>query len=250
MNKIVVSHLHKHYHSRVVLQDVSFKVESGTIVALLGSSGAGKSTLLRCLNQLEVPDGGSFSVDDVELNFPLTLKQREYHQALQALRRQTGMIFQQFNLWAHMTILQNVMEAPRRVLKLHKDEVEAQAIQLLTRVGLLHRKDAYPSQLSGGEQQRVAIARALMMSPQILLCDEPTSALDPEMSREVLNLLKELGQTGMTLLIATHEVHFAREVATHVMFLEKGEILEYGESATLLRSPKTERFAAFLEHTR
>jgi len=245
MNMIVVQNLRKSFKHHNVLEDISFSVEKGQIIALLGSSGSGKSTLLRCINQLETPDEGSVIVDDITLTFGA----KAHHPAdsIKKLRQKTGMVFQQFNLWLHMTVLQNLIQAPLFVLKQSKEHAIDTAMTLLAKVGLANKADSYPGQLSGGQQQRVAIARALMMNPQVMLFDEPTSSLDPEMSREVLGIISNLAQDGMTLLIATHEIGFARDVSSHVMFLEKGLILEYGLSKELFNKPATERFRQFLQ---
>ena len=245
MNMIVVQNLRKSFKHHNVLEDISFSVEKGQIIALLGSSGSGKSTLLRCINQLETPDEGSVIVDDITLTFGA----KAHHPAdsIKKLRQKTGMVFQQFNLWLHMTVLQNLIQAPLFVLKQSKEHAIDTAMTLLAKVGLANKADSYPGQLSGGQQQRVAIARALMMNPQVMLFDEPTSSLDPEMSREVLGIINTLAQDGMTLLIATHEIGFARNVSSQVMFLEKGHILEYGASNLLFSNPATERFRQFLQ---
>ena len=245
MNMIVVQNLRKSFKHHNVLEDISFSVEKGHIIALLGSSGSGKSTLLRCINQLETPDEGSVIVDDITLTFGA----KAHHPAdsIKKLRQKTGMVFQQFNLWLHMTVLQNLIQAPLFVLKQSKEHAIDTAMTLLAKVGLANKADSYPGQLSGGQQQRVAIARALMMNPQVMLFDEPTSSLDPEMSREVLGIINTLAQDGMTLLIATHEIGFARNVSSQVMFLEKGHILEYGASNLLFSNPATERFRQFLQ---
>jgi len=245
MTMIAVHDLKKSFKQHCVLENISFNVAKGNIIALLGSSGSGKSTLLRCINQLETPDEGSVTVDDITLTFGSNAHHPS--ESIKKLRQKTGMVFQQFNLWLHMTVLQNLIQAPISVLKQSREQATATATKLLAKVGLSNKADSYPAQLSGGQQQRVAIARALMMSPKVMLFDEPTSSLDPEMSREVLSIISNLAQDGMTLLIATHEIGFARDVSSHVMFLEKGHILEYGLSKELFNKPATERFRQFLQ---
>jgi len=245
MSMIVVQDLQKSFKHHRVLENITFDVKKGNIVALLGSSGSGKSTLLRCINQLETPDSGTVQVGDITLSFG----KKAHHpvEEIKKLRQKTGMVFQQFNLWLHMTVLENLTQAPIAVLQQSPAQAKEAAIALLNKVGLANKADSYPSQLSGGQQQRVAIARALMMNPQVMLFDEPTSSLDPEMSREVLGIINTLAQDGMTLLIATHEIGFARNVSSQVMFLEKGHILEYGASNLLFSNPATERFRQFLQ---
>lgn len=230
----------------IVLKNVSFRANKGEIIALLGSSGSGKSTLLRCINQLETPDSGEITIDNQTWRF--TEKQPAAFSAKQllALRLKVGMVFQQFNLWPHMTVLQNLIEAPITVLKQPKAMAISQAEKLLNRVDLLSKRNAYPAQLSGGQQQRVAILRAVMMNPKLLLFDEPVSALDPEMVSEVLQVMQQLArEMEMTLIIATHLVHFARAIADQVIFLEKGEILEHGPANQLFTQPQTERLQRF-----
>lgn len=244
--KLEVSQLKKNFQNIQILKGVSLKVGSGDIVALIGSSGSGKSTLLRCINLLDMPDSGQVLLgDDIQINFDNGI---HIDSALEAkVRRKVGMVFQQFHLWPHLTVLQNLIKAPLCVLKAAKPDVIAEAKQLLSKVDMLDKVDRYPSQLSGGQQQRVAIARTLMMHPDIVLFDEPTSALDPLMTKEVLKIIKNLAMDGMTMVIATHEIGFAREVASHAVFLEHGEIVEQGIASQVLSQPRTERLQQFLQ---
>lgn len=244
-----VEHLFKSFSGQTILDDVSLVADQGDVIALLGQSGSGKSTLLRCINLLTVPDAGEIYVGDEHL----TLVKKHGHlvpqsaQQVQRIRASVGMVFQQFNLWAHMTVLQNVIEAPVQVLKRAKDETIAEAETLLKKVGLLARKDYYPQQLSGGQQQRAAIARALAMHPKILLFDEPTSALDPEMVGEVLNVMRQLAREGKTMIVATHEMEFARDVSTRVLFLERGKIAAEGTPDYMFNQCPLERFRQFIK---
>jgi ABC-type polar amino acid transport system ATPase subunit len=242
MTVLTITHLNKTFGHNPVLKNLSLSTEAGNVVVLLGSSGSGKSTLLRCINQLETPEAGQ--IDVAGLSFQFGQKPIASAQLLK-LRSHVGMVFQQFNLWPHRTLLQNLIEAPIKVLKLSKKEAIAQAQALLATVGLSDKANAHPVSLSGGQQQRAAIARALMMKPTLMLFDEPTSALDPENVNEVLSVMVNLAKSGMTMLIATHEIGFAKKVATHAVFLEKGSILESG-TADILLNPKTERFRRFL----
>ena len=244
-----VDNLHKKFGDREVLRGVSLTARPGDVVALIGSSGSGKSTLLRCLNLLEQPHEGRFSLGDETLNLVRdrdgSLRAQDAAQ-LQRWRTRLAFVFQSFNLWQHRTALENVTEAPIHVLGRPKDEAVARAEQLLARVGLSHRQHVYPAQLSGGEQQRVAIARALAMDPEVMLFDEPTSALDPELVGEVLRVMRELAQEGRTMLVVTHEMEFAREVASHAIFLHQGVIEEQGAPKEVLVRPRSERLAQFL----
>lgn len=245
--KIIVKNLQKSFNNHAILQGVSFTARQGDVVTLMGSSGSGKSTLLRCLNLLTTPDTGIIQIDNQIFEFswdrphPLSVNQ------ITTLRKRIGMVFQQFNLWAHKTVLQNLIAAPIYVLKQSKHIVIAQAEELLRKVGLSDKKNKYPLELSGGQQQRAAIARALMMNPEIMLFDEPTSALDPEMVNEVLNVMQSLATEGMTMLVATHELGFARRVSTKSAFLDKGIILEEGNTQEMFNHPKTQRFQQFLQ---
>ncbi len=246
-DKIIVQNLTKSFAEHRILKGVSFSAKQGDVVTLMGSSGSGKSTLLRCLNLLTTPDTGIIQVDRQIFTFDPLLPHPLSQNEITKLRMRIGMVFQQFNLWAHKTVLQNLIEAPIYVLKKKKKMVMTQAEILLTKVGLLDKKDKYPVQLSGGQQQRAAIARALMMNPEIMLFDEPTSALDPEMVNEVLNVMQSLATEGMTMLIATHELGFARRVSTKSIFLHQGVILEEGDTSTMFNQPKTPRFQQFLQ---
>ncbi len=246
--KIKITHLQKSFGAVQVLYDIDFHVDEGEIVCLLGPSGSGKSTLLRCINQLEVAQGGLIKIDGEiqgwrEKNGKLyELSPRE----IVAQRGQIGMVFQRFNLFPHLTVLQNIIEAPVHVKGLRKDKAKQLARSLLESVGLASKEDAYPSELSGGQQQRVAIARALAMEPKMMLFDEPTSALDPELVGEVLNVMKTLAKTGMTMVVVTHELAFAREVADRVVFMDQGRIIESGPPDVILTSPENIRTKAFI----
>ena len=241
--------LHKRFGDHEVLRGVSLQAHAGDVISMIGSSGSGKSTFLRCLNLLEQPIAGRIVLDGEELALVPdrsgALQAREAAQ-LQRLRSQVAMVFQHFNLWAHMTALYNVTEAPVHVLKLGRAEARERAEACLQRVGVYHRKDAYPAHLSGGEQQRVAIARALAMEPKVMLFDEPTSALDPELVGEVLRVMRSVAEEGRTMVVVTHEMGFAREVSNQVVFLHKGQIEEQGAPAEVLSRPRSERLQAFL----
>lgn len=250
MNKISVEGLHKSYANLPVLKGVSFTVAVGQVAVLLGSSGSGKSTLLRCLNQLELPNAGVINIGSFHFEFAPEQKVMVPAKSLAQLRTKVGMVFQQFNLWAHMDLLHNLIEAPVHALKMPKQQAIENAQALLAKVGLADKINAYPAALSGGQQQRAAIARALMMQPDVLLFDEPTSALDPEMVQEVLSVIKKLAQEGMTMVIATHELGFAKEVADQVVFLEQGKIHEVGAAADLFNNPQTERLKQFIRSHR
>ena len=245
MKKIQVHNIHKSFKNNDILKGVSFSAEKGDVIALMGSSGSGKSTLLRCINLLTVPDVGSIQLDQQVMTFPSQKAALSPKQITQ-LRTKVGMVFQQFNLWAHMTLLENLIAAPLHVLKQNKAATIAEAKTLLAKVGLADKLDRYPSQLSGGQQQRAAIARALMMKPEVMLFDEPTSALDPEMVGEVLQVMQQLANDGMTMLVATHELGFAKQVANKAIFLHEGKIVEEGDTHTVFNHPKTERFQQFL----
>jgi polar amino acid transport system ATP-binding protein len=243
-----VQGLHKRYGSVEVLHDVALDVAQGQVACLIGPSGAGKSTLLRCINHLERPERGRVSVSGDLVGYRRVgsaLHEMNEAQICDA-RTRIGMVFQQFNLFPHMTALQNICLAP--VVASHRDRklVKASAMELLGRVGLEHKAGRYPAQLSGGEQQRVAIARALAMEPMLVLFDEPTSALDPELVGEVLSVMTDLARSGMTMVVATHEMQFAREVANQVVFMDEGRIVEQGPPSELFTSPREERTRAFL----
>lgn len=239
---IETRNVEKHFGSFNALRKVSATFYEGQVTAIIGPSGSGKSTFLRTLNRLEKHDSGSIFIDGIELNDNMT--------NLDSIRREVGMVFQNFNLFSHLTILRNVTLAPMRVRGASKEEAEAKALQLLERVGLMDQAAKYPVQLSGGQQQRVAIARALAMDPKVLLFDEPTSALDPEMVNEVLIVMRELAHTGITMLVVTHEMGFAREVADRVIFFDQGEILEDAAPEEFFTRPKHERANTFLAQVR
>lgn len=247
MPKIQIKNLHKAFGSTSILSGVSFTAEKGDVIAMMGSSGSGKSTLLRCINLLTIPDQGSIQIDQDSLQFGGNPPSKLSNQTIVKWRKKIGMVFQQFNLWAHMTLLENLIEAPIHVLKQNKQETIIQAKALLAKVGLSAHVNHYPAQLSGGQQQRGAIARALMMKPDIMLFDEPTSALDPEKIGEVLSVMQQLAQDGMTMIVATHELGFAKRVANRSIFLENGVIIEQGETKTMFAQPQTERFKQFLK---
>jgi arginine/ornithine transport system ATP-binding protein len=247
--KLQVEDIHKRFGSNEVLRGVSLTAHAGDVISIIGSSGSGKSTFLRCINLLEKPHRGRIVVAGEELRLnPGAGGQFEAAdpRQLQRLRTKLAMVFQHFNLWAHMTVLQNIIEAPVHVLKLPHDQAVATARKYLAKVGLEGKEDAYPAHLSGGQQQRVAIARALAMEPEVMLFDEPTSALDPELVSEVLKVMKNLALEGRTMVVVTHEMGFAREVANHLIFLHQGVIEEEGEPAQVFASPRSERLAQFL----
>ncbi|MER9474941.1 amino acid ABC transporter ATP-binding protein [Mesorhizobium sp. M0520] len=239
--------LAKRFGSLVGLDNVSLSAGQGEVICILGPSGSGKSTLLRCFNFLEVADSGEIVLKDERYNCPEFNNPGRLQQArLAHLRARVGMVFQSFNLWPHHTAEANVMEGPMQVLGITRMEAQSRARKLLAKVGLANRSDHFPSQLSGGQQQRVAIARALAMEPEILLFDEPTSALDPELIGEVLGVMRELANEGRTMLIVTHEVAFARDVASRIVFMKDGSICEAGPPERLLTAPQTPQLASFL----
>lgn len=241
-----VSGLSKTFGAHTVLRDVSLKVHKGETICLLGPSGSGKSTLLRCMNWLEEPDGGSVVLNGQRVGMRASGSVRMSDRELAATRSHIGMVFQHFALWPHMTVLQNVMEAPLYVLKRDKAEVRAEAEALLARVGLAQKFDSFPSRLSGGQKQRVAIARCLAMKPDVILFDEPTSALDPELVGEVLGVMQQLARDGMTMVVVTHEMSFARDVASRVIFMDNGQIVETGHPDQFFAAAQTERALQFL----
>lgn len=247
MTKLSVQNIHKSFNNQDILSGVSFSAKKGDVVALMGSSGSGKSTLLRCINLLTVPNQGTLMIDNQIIQFGVQDKTILKPQEIAQLRRKVGMVFQQFNLWAHMTVMENLIEAPVHVLKQNKEDAIAEAKKLLMKVGLSDKAHSYPAQLSGGQQQRAAIARALMMKPEIMLFDEPTSALDPEMVGEVLATMQQLAAEGMTMIVATHELNFARKVANQSIFLDSGVIVEQGVTQDMFAHPATERFKKFLQ---
>ncbi len=230
---ISVKHLTKKFGDVSVLKDINLEIKEKEVVCIIGPSGSGKSTILRCLNYLEEPSGGDIVIDNIKL---------EKGTNLNAIRKEVGMVFQRFNLFPNMTVLQNIMLAPVEVRKISKQKAEEKALALLRRVGLEHKASSYPDELSGGQQQRVAIARALAMNPEVLLFDEPTSALDPEMVKEVLDVMKALAKEGMTMVVVTHEMGFAKEVADRVMFVDGGYILEENEPEEFFSNPKNLSF--------
>ena len=235
---ISVKDLHKSFGGVTVLDGISTDIEKGDVVCIIGPSGSGKSTFLRCLNRLETPDSGKILLDGVDLTDPAADLNRQ--------RMKMGMVFQQFNLFPHMTVLKNLTLAPMLLRKESQQTAEQRAMTLLDRVGLADRAGEYPARLSGGQKQRIAIVRALCMEPEVLLFDEPTSALDPEMVGEVLDVMKELAQSGMTMVVVTHEMGFAREVASRVLFMDQGVIMEENSPQALFDNPQSPRLQSFL----
>ena len=234
---IEIKNLHKSFGHVEVLKGVDVSIEEKEVVVIIGPSGSGKSTLLRCMNYLEEPTSGDITVDNMKL---------DKHADINKIRENIGMVFQRFNLFPHMTVLENIVLAPTKVLKISRDEAISTAMDLLQRVGLKEKANSYPSQLSGGQQQRVAIARALAMKPKVMLFDEPTSALDPEMVTEVLDVMKSLANQGMTMVVVTHEMGFAREVGDRVLFVDEGRIIEEGTPKEIFENRKQERTKLFL----
>ena len=237
--KIHVENLRKNFGGLEVLKDISLDVHEGEVVCIIGPSGSGKSTFLRCLNHLEVPTSGKIVVNDTDIT--------DKKVNLNKVRENIGMVFQHFNLFSNMNIINNLMLAPVELKKMSKEQAKEAGMRLLKRVGLESKALAHPQQLSGGQKQRVAIARSLAMNPQILLFDEPTSALDPEMVGEVLEVMKELAKGGMTMVVVTHEMGFAREVADRVVFMDSGYVIEQGTPEEVLKNPKEKRTQSFLE---
>ena len=231
--------LRKYFGSNHVLRGIDLTIEDGEVLVIVGSSGSGKSTLLRCLNLLEKPTYGSVFVDDVDITQP--------HVNINKIRQHIGMVFQQFNLFPNMTVLDNIKLAPKKLRKVSDRKANRRAKELLEQVGLANKANEYPQHLSGGQRQRVAIARALAMEPEVMLFDEPTSALDPEMIGEVLDVMRDLAKQGMTMVIVTHEMSFAREVGTRMIFLDKGDIIEDGPPKRVMDHPKTERARQFFK---
>lgn len=247
-NMVEIRGVRKAFGDNVVLRDVSLNVPVGSVTCLLGPSGSGKTTMLRCINRLETVDAGLILVDGELVG---TTRHRgklieAKESAIAKSRQQTGMVFQRFNLFPHRTVLENVIEGPVKVLRRGKAEVTEEALVLLARVGLADKANAYPQELSGGQQQRIAIARALAMKPKLLLFDEPTSALDPELVGEVLTVMRDLAEEGMTMVVVTHELGFAREVSDQVVFMADGVVVEQGSPAEVLGNPQNERTKAFL----
>ena len=235
---IKVDNLCKSFGNTAVLKGINAEIDKGDVMVVIGASGSGKSTFLRCLNLLEEPTSGSIFFEGVDIT--------DASVNINIHRQKMGMVFQQFNLFPHMTVLRNLTLGPIKLLKQSKEEAEANAMKLLERVGLADRADAYPSQLSGGQKQRIAIARALAMNPDVMLFDEPTSALDPEMVGEVLEVMKQLAKDGMTMVVVTHEMGFAREVGTNIVFVDEGVIVEQGAPAEFFENPKSPRLKEFL----
>lgn len=241
--------LHKSFGDVEVLKGVSLAAKKHDVISIIGSSGSGKSTFLRCLNLLELPNSGRIRVHGEELNLSLNKNgkpSKHFQQQIERTRAHLGMVFQQFNLWSHMTVLENVMLGPCAVLKRNRSDVETQAKALLDRVGMLEKRHMYPDHLSGGQKQRVAIARALAMDPDVMLFDEPTSALDPELVNEVLLVIRELAQEGRTMIMVTHEMRFACDVSSQVVFLHQGRIAEQGPPDQLFNNPQSEHLQRFL----
>jgi L-cystine transport system ATP-binding protein len=239
---IYLQGIKKAFNHQPVLKDINIKIEKGEVVTILGPSGSGKTTLLRCLNFLEKPDAGLIQIGEVQVNSEKVTKKE-----ILSLRKQSAMVFQHYNLFAHKTVLENVMEGLIVVKKLKKKEARLQSETVLKKVGLSDRLHHYPSQLSGGQQQRVGIARALALNPEVILFDEPTSALDPELVGDVLGVIKSIAKEGITMVIVTHEMSFAREVSDHVLFMDEGVIVEEGSPLEIFNEPKEERTRRFLQ---
>lgn len=235
---IRVENLHKNFGELEVLKGINIEVSKGEVIAIIGPSGSGKSTFLRCINRLEEPSSGAIYIDNQNIMDKKT--------DINKVRQKLGMVFQHFNLFPHKNVLENITLAPTKLKKLPKETVEKKAMELLGRVGLIDKKDFYPSKLSGGQKQRIAIARALAMEPEIMLFDEPTSALDPEMIKEVLDVMVDLAKEGMTMMIVTHEMRFARNVASRILFMSEGEIIEDSTPNMLFDNPKNKRVQEFL----
>ncbi len=236
---VKVDRLYKSFGNLKVLREITTEIQKGEVIAIIGPSGCGKSTFLRCLNLLEIPTSGKIYIDGVDITLPKA--------DIMKIRQKVGMVFQHFHLFPHMTVLQNVMYAPVKVKQVAKDEARLKGLELLEKVGLSDKAEVYPSKLSGGQKQRVAIARCLAMEPEILLMDEPTSALDPEMVKEVLEVMKALTKTGITMAIVTHEMGFAREVAHRILFLDGGKVAEDVPPQEFFSNPKCDRAKQFLE---
>jgi len=250
--KLQVENIHKRFGANEVLKGVSLQARAGDVISIIGSSGSGKSTFLRCINLLERPNEGRILVAGEELRLAADrhgVLQAVEPKQLQRMRTRLAMVFQHFNLWAHLTVLQNIIEAPVHVMGVPREEAIHQAREMLALVDLVGMEDRYPAHMSGGQQQRVAIARALAMKPEVMLFDEPTSALDPELVSEVLRVMKTLAQQGRTMVVVTHEIGFAREVASHLIFLHQGRIEEEGLPAQVLTAPKSERLSQFLSNS-
>ena len=238
---IKITNISKTFSGNQVLNDISLEIEEGDVVALIGASGAGKSTFLRALNDLERPDSGQIEIDDLKIDYSTITKQEVLE-----LRRKTGMVFQQFNLFPHKTVMENLTIGPTKIKNISNGEAIKKGSELLEKVGLLDKKNVYPNSLSGGQKQRIAIARALAMEPDVMLFDEPTSALDPEMVGEVLGVMKSLAKDGMTMVVVTHEMGFAKEVGDRILFMDKGRIIEEGTPEEIFQNPKNSRTKDFL----
>ncbi len=245
-----ITNIHKRFGDLEVLHGISLTAEKGDVISLIGSSGSGKSTFLRCINLLEMPEQGGIALDGVDIKFKEIKSGRiaSDENQVKDLRSRISMVFQQFNLWSHLTILQNVTQAPMRVQGLSQVEAEEIGMAFLEKVGIAQKADSFPSSLSGGQQQRVAIARALAMRPEAILFDEPTSALDPELVGEVLAVMRKLAEEGTTMIVVTHEMDFARDVSNKALFLHQGKIEESGVPLEMFNSPKTERLQQFLSN--
>lgn len=244
---IKVTQLDKYFGPLHVLKGVSLSIEPTEVVCLIGRSGSGKSTLLRCINFLEQPTHGSIEVDGLTVNVDQARLNADQRQVVHDIRLQTGMVFQEFNLFPHLSVIENLIEAPMIVKGLPRDQAVTLAEKYLDQVGLMIKRDEFPSRLSGGQKQRVAIARALTMEPKVMLFDEPTSALDPELIGEVLEVMKQLARKGMTMLVVTHEMDFARDVASRILYMDEGEIVEEGTPARMFSDPKDPRTRQFLD---
>ncbi len=246
---LIATDIHKRFGEHEVLKGISLEAHKGDVISVIGSSGSGKSTFLRCMNMLEIPTSGEIQVHGEKVKFKTTKKGTRLPadiQQVEKMRAQLSMVFQSFNLWSHMTVMENIIEAPIHVLGVSKKDAIARAEEHLNRVGLYDRRDYYPAHMSGGQQQRAAIARALAMNPEVMLFDEPTSALDPELVGEVLKVMRGLAEEGRTMVVVTHEMAFARDVSNKVMFLHQGKIEEYGDPKEVFHNPKSERFKQFI----
>lgn len=245
---VQIHNLNKYFSHLHVLKDINLDIEAGKVTCIIGPSGSGKSTMLRCINRLETPNSGTITVDGELIGYAregANLRELSSGQ-IAAQRARMGMVFQRFNLFPHLTALQNVAEAPVQVKRIARVQAEGEAKKLLEQVGLGHKSEAYPSELSGGQMQRVAIARALAMKPELILFDEPTSALDPELVGEVLDVMRQLAMTGITMIVVTHEISFAREIADHLVFMADGQIVEVGSPKEMLSNPQHPRTRDFL----
>ena len=247
---VALVEIHKRFDANEVLKGISLSAHHGEVISVLGPSGSGKSTLLRCINLLEVPDSGRLFVSGEEVILKKTRDNRTVPadmKQVERIRSKLAMVFQQFNLWSHLTILQNVIEAPVHVLKVPRQEAIDRAKMYLDKVGIPDKLEAYPAHLSGGQQQRAAIARALAVEPEVILFDEPTSALDPELVGEVLQVMRTLAEEGRTMIVVTHEMGFAQEVSSRVIFLDEGLVMEDGDPQTVFNNPETDRFSTFIK---